>query len=286
MITLLGWAAARFGVFNPTAQHGLAQFSFLVAIPAVVFATLAKIPFRELPIVPLAVFAISAVLVGVLAFVLARGGRGDRVIAAMASAYVNSGNLGIPVAIYVLGDASLVVAIVAFQTVLVTPLIVSMLDARRVWQLPLKVPVVLASLAGVLVTAIGLRIPDEVLRPFEILGAAAAPTALFALGMSLHMPSASVPEERLNLRRPELGWVVIAKILLQPVVAYLIGRYLFDLDAASLLAVTLFAGLPTAQNTFVYATQYRVPNGLSRDSVLVTSVLSLLSLSLIVWLLA
>jgi len=141
------------------------------------------------------------------------------------------------------------------------------------------VPVVSASLLGTLVTVVGLNLPAVVLRPLEILAGAAAPLALFALGMSLHMPD----ERRPSLRRPELGMVAVAKLVLQPLVAYAAARWLFDLHGVELIAVTIFAGLPTAQNTFVYATQYNVPNGLSRDAVLVTSILSLLSLSVILW---
>ena len=293
-ITFLGWAAARFGWFAAPAQRALTSFAFHLAIPAVLFTTLVKIPVGELPVVPLAAFAISTVVIFVLAYTVSRlvvrGDRGDRVIAAMASSYVNSGNLGIPVAVYVLQDVSLVVAVVAFQTVIVTPLIVGALDVgsndssgrwRRIAWLPLRVPVVAASLLGTIFTVVGLRPPEIVLRPLEILAGAAAPLALFALGMSLHMP-----DGRPSLRRPELGVVAVAKLVLQPLVAYAAARWLFDLHGVDLIAVTIFAGLPTAQNTFVYATQYNVPNGLSRDAVLVTSVLSLLSLSVILWLLS
>ncbi|HEX6684842.1 MAG TPA: AEC family transporter [Candidatus Limnocylindrales bacterium] len=290
-ITALGWAAARFGWFDPAAQRALTSFAFHLAIPAVIFTTLAKLPVGELPVVPLAAFAASAALIFVLAYAVSRfvvkGERRERIIAAMASSYVNSGNLGIPVAVYVLHDVSLVVAVVAFQTIVVTPLIVGAIDVssdqrwRRIAWLPLRVPVVTASLLGTLITVTGLALPNVVLRPLEILGGAAAPLALFALGMSLHMP-----DGRPSLRRPELGVVAVAKLVLQPLAAYSAARWLFQLDGTDLIAVTIFAGLPTAQNTFVYATQYNVPNGLSRDAVLVTSVLSLLSLSVILWLLS
>jgi len=290
-ITFLGWVAARFGWFEPAAQKALTSFSFHLAIPAVVFTTLAKLPLRELPLVPLAAFAAGTVVIFALAYLVARiavkGERRERVVAAMASSYVNAGNLGIPVGFYVLHNVSLSVAVVAFQTVIVTPFIVAALDLsangwRRIARLPLRVPVVSASLLGTLVAVVGLRLPDVVLRPLEILGGAAAPLALFALGMSLHMPG----EKRPSLKRPELGMVTVAKLVLQPLVAYAAARWLFGLHGADLVAVTIFAGLPTAQNTFVYATQYNVPNGLSRDAVLVTSILSLLSLSVILWLLA
>jgi malonate transporter and related proteins len=145
--------------------------------------------------------------------------------------------------------------------------------------------VVSASLLGTLVTVAGLRLPDVVLRPLEILAGAAAPLALFALGMSLSGESVAAPP-RVASRAPELSMVTVAKLVLQPLAAYAAARWLFNLHGVDLIAVTIFAGLPTAQNVFVYATQYNVPNGLSRDAVLVTSIFSLLSLSAILWLLS
>lgn len=287
-ITLLGWAAARFGWFAEPAQKALTSFAFHLAIPAVIFTTLVKLPLGDMPLRPLAAFVISTVIGFGFGFAAAhlvvKGRRGDRVIAAMASSYVNAGNLGLPVALYVLDDVSLIVAVVAFQTVLATPLIVSALDIgaeaawRRIAWLPLRVPVVSASLLGTLFMLTGWHLPQVVLRPLEILGGAAAPLALFALGMALF-----VPDGRPSLRRPELGVIVVGKLILQPLVAYAAARWLFGLGGVDLLAVTIFAGLPTAQNTFVYATQYNVPNGLSRDAVLVTSVLSVLSLSAVLY---
>lgn len=276
IVTFAGWACARFGVFNETLQRGLGEFAFTIAIPAVIFTTIVKL--TAVPLIPLAAFAISTVVTGALVYLFSPArSHGERVINSMAGSYVNSGNLGIPVALLVLGDASLVVIVVAFQTVIVTPLIVAMLDAspKRLWSLPLRVPVVLASLAGVLVMLSGLHVPDVAMRPLEILGGAAAPAALFALGMSLHAA------ERPQLASPSLWLATTAKILVQPLIAFLAAKYLFGISGMGLLAVTLFAGLPTAQNTFVYASQYNVPHGLSRDAVLVTSVLSLLSLSVI-----
>lgn len=281
IITFLGWAASRFGRFGEPVEKGLAHFAFSVAIPAVVFTTLVKLPLPQLPLVPLAAYALSAAVIGLIGFLVIRRAKfNERVIAGMASAYVNSGNLGIPIGLFVLGDASLVVAIVAFQTVLVTPWIVGLLDTsgRRLWTLPLRVPVVLASAAGVLFTVAGLHLPPLVLRPLELLGGAAVPVALFALGMSLNAPLGS-------LARPALLTASALKVVAHPLAAYLIAHFVFGLTGAALLAVVLFAGLPAAQNTYIYATQYKVPNELSRDAVLVTSVLSLGSLSLILWLL-
>ncbi|WP_144118715.1 AEC family transporter [Catellatospora sichuanensis] len=336
MITALGWGTMRFGVLTRATQQALANFTFVIAIPCVLFTSLVKVPLGDLPLRPLAAIAASTLLIGLSVYFVARrlmpGRDGDRVIAAMASAYLNAGNLGVPVAVYVLDDVSLIMAVLVFQTMLLTPLIVGRLDAsahradvellaaetsvaqagtadaagsgaavgaseagrsesrsgtvvssrwRRLAMLPLRTPVILGSMAGVIASAAGWLPPEWLLRPLELLGGAAVPAALFALGMSLHQTDAS------SWRLPgrEVTVAVLLKVVAQPVAAYLIGRYLLDLDGAALLAVTLVAGLPTAQNTFVYATEFRASTALSRDAILFSSLLSMGTLTLILWLL-
>ncbi|GAA2353498.1 hypothetical protein Cme02nite_45820 [Catellatospora methionotrophica] len=376
MITALGWGTMRFGVLTRATQQALANFTFVIAIPCVLFTSLVKVPLGDLPLRPLAAIAASTLLIGLSVYFVARrlmpGPDGDRVIAAMASAYLNAGNLGVPVAVYVLDDVSLIMAVLVFQTMLLTPLIVGRLDAsayradlaglaairaaaanadtanadaahadvahadvarvgtdraadmaqvafagtpgggtsaggdhaadggvnsatdaggrggvavtsrwRRLAMLPLRTPVILGSMAGVTASAAGWLPPEWLLRPLELLGGAAVPAALFALGMSLHQTDAS------SWRLPgrEVTTAVLLKVVAQPVAAYLIGRWLLGLDGAALLAVTLVAGLPTAQNTFVYASEFRASTALSRDAILFSSLLSMGTLTLILWLL-
>ena len=62
--------------------------------------------------------------------------------------------------------------------------------------------------------------------------------------------------------------------MLQPLTAYVVARYLLDLGDTALLAVTVLSALPTAQNIFVHATRYGRAEVLARDSVFVTTVLS------------
>ncbi|BCJ73127.1 membrane protein [Catellatospora sp. IY07-71] len=326
MITALGWATMRFGVLTRATQQALANFTFLIAIPCVLFSSLVKVPLGELPLRPLAAVALSTLLIGLAVYFVARrtmpGPDGDRVIAAMAAAYLNAGNLGVPVALYVLKDVSLIMAVLVFQTILLTPLIVGRLDAsahrlglrdrptgedgsargdaepdsgtdggvpapaapgrwRRLAMLPLRTPVILGSLAGVAASAAGWLPPEWLLRPLELLGGAAVPAALFALGMSLHQTDGRA----WRLPGRDVAAAVLLKVVAQPVAAYLIGRYLLHLDGAALLAVTLVSGLPTAQNTFVYASEFRAATELSRNAILFSSLLSMGTLTLILWLL-
>lgn len=202
-ITAVGWAAGRFDVLGAQAQHVLGRFAFAFAMPALLFLTLSRARVSDLAGPGVAVFAASLLIVFALGLVLGRWvfrrRQADRAIGAMAGAYVNSANLGIPVAVHVLNDASFFIAAALFQTLFITPLILVLIDldvrrgARDRWgrilQLPVRNPIIAASAAGVTVAALGWRLPAGVTAPVQMLGGAAVPAALFALGMSLNAPA-------------------------------------------------------------------------------------------------
>lgn len=233
----------------------------------------------------------------------------------MASGYVNSANLGIPVAVQVLGDASFVAQIILFQVLLVSPVILTLLDTgagagpgagsgkgsvfRRMLTMPVRNPVIMASLLGVVVSALGLRLPHALAHSCDVLGAAAVPTALITLGLSLNVrPATGVPatqraepgSERaepggtgVRTKRAEVVVAVALKTLVQPLIAFAVGGPLLGLPDHQLLAVVLCSTLPTAQNAFIYAQQYGLDTRLARNSVVASTVVSMATLSLATW---
>ncbi|MCX4824538.1 AEC family transporter [Streptomyces sp. NBC_01142] len=304
-ITAVGWAAGRFHVLGSQAQTVLGRFAFAFAMPALLFLTLSRARVSELATEGVAVFAASLLLVFGLGLTLGRWvfrrRQADRAIGAMAGAYVNSANLGIPVAVHVLHDTSFVIAAALFQTLFITPLILILIDldvrreARDRWSrillLPVRNPIIAASAAGVAVAMMGWRLPAEVTAPVQMLGGAAVPAALFALGMSLNgrtsgaRTSGACEGRSATDGRTERRVLVALKIVVQPLLAYALARWAFGLDGRDLLAVVLCAGLPTAQNAFIFASEYRLDSDLARDTVLLSTLLSMGSLSLIAWLL-
>ncbi|MEV6396032.1 AEC family transporter [Streptomyces sp. NPDC051907] len=326
-ITAVGWAAGRFNVLGSQAQSVLGRFAFAFAMPALLFLTLSNARLSDVATRGVAVFAASLLLVFALGLLLTRRvfrrRQSDGAIGAMAGAYVNSANLGIPVAVHVLHDTSFVIAAALFQTLFITPLILVLIDldvrreARDRWgrilRLPFRNPIIAASAAGVSVSALGWRLPAEVTAPVQMLGGAAVPAALFALGMSLNArtkggpagatrgespaPRGAQAEKQpataaARVKDPAASgraerWVLVAmKLVVQPLVAYALARWAFGLDGRELFAVVLCAGLPTAQNAFIFASEYRLNSDLARDAVLLSTLLSMASLSLIAWLLA
>jgi predicted permease len=293
VLTLVGYLAGLTRVLGPGAVDVLGRFVFYVAMPAALIAMLAREPVTGLAGRALAAFAASTALIGGLGFLLARRvfrrPLGDQAIAGMLSGYINAANLGIPIAVQVLGNATFIAVVLLFQVLVVAPMILALLDAgtreaprgrwRDILTLPVRNPVLVGCLVGVVIGASGWEPPVLALDIVGLLGAAAVPTALVALGLSL----APVPDPALVAtppRRVELALVVALKTLVQPAAAYVLARFAFGLSGAELFAVVICAGLPAAQNTFVFARAYGVDARFARNGVVLSTAVSMATLTL------
>ncbi|MFJ7771623.1 AEC family transporter [Streptomyces sp. NPDC097107] len=282
VVIAVGYVLGLRGHLGPQGREVLTKLAFHVASPALLFTTLATADLSLVFSSRLLVTALStAAVAGVFVAVgVVRGwGVGRTTIGALCSGYVNSGNLGIPIAVYVLGDASLVAPVLLFQLVLVTPVAVTILDLSgggdkgplwRVLLTPLRNPIALGSLAGVAVAASGVRVPDAVMDPVTLIGNMSVPAVLLAFGIGLC--GSTMP-----LRGAERGPVLLAvalKAVGQPAVAWALASGMFGLRGAQLLDVVVTSALPAAQNLYTYASTYGVGERLARDAILVSTVVS------------
>ncbi|MFD5820328.1 AEC family transporter [Streptomyces sp. NPDC127038] len=278
----VGYVLGRGGHLGEHGREVLTRLAFHVASPALLFTMLARADLSVIFSARLLVTAMStAAVAGVFVAVGAlRGwGVGRTTIGALCSSYVNSGNLGIPIAVYVLGDASLVAPVLLFQLIGVTPVALTVLDLwgqgaeGSLWRrllTPLRNPIAVGSLAGVLVSASGLSIPGPVLDPLTLIGNMSVPAVLLAFGISL---CGSTMPGRGPDRVPVLLSVAL-KSVGQPVAAWAMASGVFGLHGAQLLDVVVTSALPAAQNLFTYASSYGVGERLARDSILLSTVAS------------
>ncbi|MFJ6197060.1 AEC family transporter [Micromonospora sp. NPDC092111] len=285
LLTGLGWVTGRRGLLGPEAERVLGGFVFHLAMPAALFTALSRAPLAVQP-AALGAFAVSTAVTMAVAFTLGavrRRSTGEATIGAMAAGYVNSANLGIPVALQVLGDAAFLTQVLLFQVLVVTPVILVLLDRGagrrlrpgRLLTLPLRNPVIAGPALGVLCSGLGWRPPELIAGPLALLGAAAVPTALVVLGLSL---TAGGP-------RPTGGRVEVAvltglKLVFQPLVAWVVGL-LAGVGSAALLALVVCAALPTAQNTYLYAREYGQGGAVARETVIVSTALSMATLAVL-----
>ncbi|MER8008307.1 MULTISPECIES: AEC family transporter [unclassified Streptomyces] len=278
----VGYVIGRGGHLGEHGREVLTKLAFHVASPALLFTTLAHADLSVIFSSRLLVTAMStAAAAGVFVAVGAARdwGVGRTTIGALCSSYVNSGNLGIPIAVYVLGDASLVAPVLLFQLIGVTPVALTILDLSGkgekgpLWLrllTPLRNPIAVGSLAGVAVSALGVRVPAPVMDPLTLIGNMSVPAVLLAFGISLcgsTMPGRGADRGAVCLS-------VALKSVGQPAVAWALATGVFGLRGHQLLDVVVTSALPAAQNLYTYASRYRVAEGLARDSILLSTVLS------------
>ncbi|NNG37616.1 AEC family transporter [Nakamurella aerolata] len=281
VVIAVGFLLARFRVLPENTQEILARLVFFVATPALLMQTLSKAPVGEVFSAALGVTAIATAVGGLGYFALSRwwfrATAGESTIGAVASCYVNAGNLGIPLTSYLFGTATYVAPVMMYQLIVLAPIAFVMLDLaetgqspslKRVLLQPVRNPIVVASLLGVGLALSGWQLPEVVAQPINLIAGLAVPGALIAYGMSLH--GAPIPGKQVG--RAALGAIMVMKMLVLPATAYLVARFIFGMHGEPLLAATLCAALPTAQNVFVYAVRYRTAVPLARDAVLATTV--------------
>ncbi|MEU8363665.1 AEC family transporter [Nonomuraea sp. NPDC048882] len=282
-VAVLGYVIGVIGLLRVSDELVLSRLAFFVATPALMFATVSRADLSAL-LSPVLLTQIVAVAFTALVFVLVaklawRRTARQLTIGALASSYVNAGNLGVPISLYVLGDAALVAPILLFQLLVLTPLSFLVLDKgsrspRAALLLPLRNPLTVASLVGLAFALSGVALPVTVMRPIDLLGGAAVPVALLAYGLSLYGSRRAAPAPEEDGVARDIFLAVALKAFAQPAVAYATAR-LLGLEGTQLLAATLFAALPTAQNIYVYAVTYDTGRRLARGAVLVTTGLSI-----------
>ena len=240
-VILVGYIAGRFGVGGPSAPFVLNRIAFFITNPALLFVTLAHADLRVVFSTQLLVAAIAAVVTAVFF----RRPAPETTIGALGAGYVNANNIGIPVAVYVLGSASFVAPVLLLQLIVFAPIALTVLDvtsrgAVSVWSIvtqPVRNPMIIASVLGILVDVSGLHLPDAVYQPFELIGGAAVPLVLMAFGMSLH---GSRPLQAGN-GRIEIVSAVALKAVGMPLIAYLAARFAFGLEGHALFAAVALA---------------------------------------------
>ena len=288
-IIAAGWFLGRHGTLGPGGLPVLARACFAVATPCLLFGTVAHADLqlllsRSALVSALSTTTVALVAVVVLAFLWRRAAP-DVVVGTLAASYVNAGNLGLPLAVYLLGNAVAVVPPLLFQLLVIAPIAFTVLDAhlstarpglRGIVTRTLRNPIIVASLTGLFLAGLPWKLPEVIFGPFSMIGAAAAPLALLTFGMSIAIPRT----EGETTRPRELVLVAVLRTVVSPSLAFLLGHAL-GLDRNALLAVVAMAALPTAQNVLVYATQYGRGQALARDAGVVTTTLAVPALLVI-----
>lgn len=294
IVILAGYVAARMRIGGSSAQMVLNRFSFFVCSPCLMFAILSKEPIFDIFHSSIVVAFLSAMAVGAVFLALNRlffhMGAADATIGALNSLYLNSNNIGLPIATYILGNPALVAPILVMQQALFTPVGLTVLDvatkgevsAREIARQPLHQPMLIASVLGIVVAAVSDRVgrfivPDFLFAPIDMIGDAAVPMILMAFGMSLH---GARPMQSRTDRNATIT-VTVLKNIVMPLVAFLLAYFLMGFRGPTLYACVVLAALPTGQNVYNYAARYNVGLTFARDGILLSTLTSPIVIALV-----
>lgn len=295
----IGYVLGRTHLLGEHAHEVLSRLVFFVCTPALLFASLVTTDLSVVFSSTLVIAGGAALIIGLLYLLVARlwlrRAVPELVIGALSSSYVNSVNLGLPIAIFVLDDATFIAPLLLFQILIYSPMALLALDLTAldrgadrsllcdVVVTPLANPIVVGGVAGLIVSMVGVMPPAPVLEPLRMLGNASVPAALLAFGLSL--TGVTVFKKGQSPRR-DIALATVLKMLAMPALVYVIARWGFGQTGHQLFAQVVIAALPTAQNVMVYATRYRRGQILARDTALITTLASIPAIAIISVLLA
>jgi predicted permease len=260
-------------------------FVLYLALPSLFFQLLATTPIEQLTEWG---FIIGSVLSTYIVFslmfvasVLLRGDIASSTIKGLASAYGNIGYMGPGLALLALGDqAAVPVALIfCFENIMhfaIAPMMMALSGSEKAPPAKLAMgvvrrivlhPFIIATALGVGAAALHVDPPLPVSRFLGYLAQAAAPCALFAMGVTLALrPLKRVPHELLP--------IALLKLILHPALCYVMLSAIGDFSPVWVYTAVLLAGLPTATNVFVIAQQYGVWVERASASVLLTTLFS------------
>lgn len=250
-VFLIASCGALYGRFRSPDIQGLNTLNMELFVPLLVFGVLAD---QQAPLQDYAWLATAGVVVvlgsGLLLWPLARLLKLDLKTFLPPMMFNNSGNMGIPVIVFAFGEAALPAAVVLFIVEMLLHFTVGlhMLNPHAPLRHLLRIPVVLASLAGLTLNLSGLALPDWLLESINMLGGVCIPLMLFTLGV--RMLEVDFSDWKLGL----LGAIACPAsglLLAWPFVVAL------ELPGLQLAALWVFAALPPAVLNYMVAEQYR-----------------------------
>ena len=284
----LGYSAAIVKFFSAEATTYLTKFVFYFALSAMLFRFSSDLSLGELydPEFILAYLSASIVvyLLATAVAMFKNKPSSEAAVEAQCSVIGNVGFLGIPMLAILMGAKAvgfimiiLAVDLIVFGSLIILIIVVSKdkkLDIFLFYRLLiglLKNPMIVSIICGLLWSASGWSLPGPVSDFIIMLGSAATPGALFAIGASLAQKSAEKFETA--------AWLSFCKLVLHPLAVCVAVFYVFEVELYAATVMIAAASLPVAGNIFMVAEHYNVAPKRASAAIFLSTVFSIFTVS-------
>ena len=287
----VGYTAGKTGFFTAEATAYLTKFVFYFALSAMLFrfsANLSLCDVFDLPFVLAYLWGTLFVyLIATAVALLRRRGFEEAAVEAQCAVIGNVGFLGIPMLVLLLGENAIgpVMLVLAVDLIVFGSLIVILITGSRDGRMSFGVlktvgvgllqnPMIVSIVLGLIVSSLSIPLPTPADQFLAILGGAATPGALFAIGASLATKSA----ERIVIA----GWLSFAKLVLHPAAVAFAAIFVLPVEPYAAGVMIAAAALPVAGNVFILAQHYGVAPSRVSASILISTALSVFTISAII----
>lgn len=295
-LVLCGYLAARRGMLPLAAIPGLNGFVLFFALPCMLYRFGASTPIAQLLDGPIALVYLLCALI-MVAFVIAvtlhgRIGWNDAAFGALVGAFPNTGFMGVPLLVALLGApaAGPVIVSILVDMVVTSSLCIALSRlgadprgggtvaqaARNALKGVAANPMPWSILLGALVSALQLELPQPVTATVGLLADAASPVALFTIGAVLARSQILAQDDKSHqVHWQEYVPVALIKLFLHPLLVLLVGIAAGSLgvviDKFALTVLVLLAALPSASNVSLLAERFGADNGRIARIILVST---------------
>ena len=299
-LVLCGYLAARSRLLPLDAVPGLNMFVLYFALPCMLYRFGSTTPLMQLfnPVVAVLWLLSGALIVGATAWRARRLGAGwpDAAMGALVAAFPNSGFMGVPLILALLGAGAVgpVMATLLVDLVVTTSLCIGLSQwgaagehgpakaVGRALQGVLRNPMPWSILLGALAGALGFALWAPLGKTVQLLADAASPVALFTIGAVLAR-SQMRPATTAGQAAPrDVGVLAVTKLLLHPLLVWTMGTFAVRagaLDTSALTPLVLVAALPAASNVSLLAERFGADNGRVARVILWSTALAFFSFS-------
>ncbi|MFU8864834.1 MAG: AEC family transporter [Rhodobacterales bacterium] len=291
MVIGVGYGAGRSGFFTEAATAWLTKFVFYFALSAMLFRFSANLSLADVfDLTFVKAYLLGTAVIYVLATVVAIMRRipvQEAAVEAQCATIGNVGFLGIPMLVLLLGEAAIapVMLVLAVDLIVFGSLIVIIITGARDGRISfgifrsiglglIKNPMIVSIVLGLTWSGLQIPIPGPLNEFVILLGNAATPGALFAIGASLASKSA----ERVSVA----GWLSFCKLVLHPAAVAVAALVIFPVEPYAAGVMIAAAALPVAGNVYMLAQHYGVAPHRVSSSILISTALSIVTVSLVV----
>ena len=264
-IILTGYLAGRFEALGPDSAAALNRFVFYFALPAALFVITARAPIDKIFNWPfIGAFVSGALLTRLIALIVGRlwfhhYDVATLSIVGLTAAWGNVGYMGLPLLLTAYGPDGALPTIVSILSVIILFVggVIAVLEstrasatsplriASRLARMLVRNPLVISPLLGILFSMIAFPLPKAVSNYLDLMAAAVAPAALFALGLSL-------VGHKLISNVGEVIWLAVLKTVVNPILTFALVTNVFIMEPLWSQAAVILSAMPTSVVTIFF----------------------------------